>query len=57
MDINDLRAVSTVLAFVAFIAMVAWVYSSSRKQDFEEAGRLPLDDDEPEAREARGPTE
>ena len=53
MDINDLRSISTVLAFVAFIVMVRWVYSASRKQAYEEAGKLPLDDDEPAVGEAQ----
>jgi len=45
MDINDLRSVMTVLAFLAFIGIVAWAYSGRRKQAYEEAARLPLDDD------------
>ncbi len=45
MDINDLRSVMTVLAFLAFCGIVAWAYSGRRKQSFEEAARLPLDDD------------
>ena len=42
MDINDLRAVIAVLAFVAFIGIVVWAYSSKRKRDFDEAARLPF---------------
>jgi cytochrome c oxidase cbb3-type subunit 4 len=42
MDINDLRAVITVLAFVAFIGIVVWAYSRKRKHDFDEAARLPF---------------
>ncbi len=47
MDINDLRSIFTVLVFGAFIGIVAWAYSSKRKQAFDEAARLPLDDDAP----------
>ncbi len=47
MDINDWRSLFTVLAFAIFVAIVVWAYSSRRKQAFEEAARLPLDDDEP----------
>ena len=42
MDINDLRVVITVLAFVAFIGIVVWAYSRKRKHDFDEAARLPF---------------
>lgn len=47
MDINDLRSAATVLAFFAFIGIVWWAYSDRRKQAYEEAARLPLDDDSP----------
>lgn len=47
MDINDLRSIFTVLVFLAFIGIVVWAYSSKRKQAFDEAANLPLDDDEP----------
>jgi cytochrome c oxidase cbb3-type subunit 4 len=30
---------------VAFLAIVVWAYSSKRKARFDEAARLPLDDD------------
>jgi cytochrome c oxidase cbb3-type subunit 4 len=47
-DINTLRALSTLLVFVAFIGVVFWAYSSKRKQAFDEAANLPfLDDDMP----------
>jgi len=45
MEINDLRPLGTVLAFLAFIGIVAWVWSGKRKNAFDEASRLPLDDD------------
>jgi cytochrome c oxidase cbb3-type subunit 4 len=45
MDINDLRSLFTVLAFVAFVGIVWWAYSDRRKVAYEEAARLPLDDD------------
>ena len=47
MDINDLRSLFTVLAFVAFIGIVWWAYSDRRKQTYDEAAMLPLDDDSP----------
>jgi cytochrome c oxidase cbb3-type subunit 4 len=36
----------TAALFVTFIGIVIWAYSSTRKKDFDEAARLPLDDDE-----------
>ncbi len=42
MDINDLRAVISVLAFVVFIGIVIWAYSRKRKRDFDEAAMLPF---------------
>lgn len=47
MDINDLRALFTVLAFTVFIGIVWWAYSDRRKKAYEEAAKLPLDDDSP----------
>jgi cytochrome c oxidase cbb3-type subunit 4 len=45
MDLNDLRALWTLLSFIAFVAIVAWAYSGARKPRFEQAARLPLDDE------------
>jgi len=46
-DINDLRSLFTVLAFIAFIGIVWWAYSDRRKKTYDEAAMLPLDDDSP----------
>ena len=34
----------TVVVFVIFIGIVFWAYSSKRKEGFDEAARLPLED-------------
>ena len=47
MDINDLRAGFTVLTFVLFVGLVWWAYSDRRKAVYDEAARIPLDDDLP----------
>lgn len=47
MDINDLRALFTVVTVVMFVAIVWWAYSSRRKPAFDEAALLPLEDDPP----------
>jgi cytochrome c oxidase cbb3-type subunit 4 len=38
-------AVGTVLAMVAFLAVVAWSWSGRRKSAYDAAARLPLEDD------------
>ena len=40
------HAYFTVIMLLVFIGIVLWAYSSRRKQDFEEAARLPLTDKE-----------
>ena len=58
MDILTLRAVITVVAFVTFLAIVAWAYSARRRSRFEEAAWLPFEsDDAPDSgRFGRGDT-
>ena len=46
MDINDLRALTTVLSFAVFVGILVWAFLKRNAQDFEEAARLPLDLDE-----------
>jgi cytochrome c oxidase cbb3-type subunit 4 len=45
MDINDLRGLSTVLLFIAFVGLCFWAYSSRRKAEFDEAASLPFADE------------
>ena len=40
----------TVVLLLAFIAGVIWAWSGKRRKDFEQASRLPLDDDDQEKR-------
>jgi cytochrome c oxidase cbb3-type subunit 4 len=53
MDVNDLRALSTVLAFTAFIGIVWWAWHRKSQKGFEEAARLPFADDERDDRTTR----
>ncbi len=46
MAVVTFHAVWTVVLFVIFIGIVLWAWSSKRKKRFDEAARLPLDDDE-----------
>lgn len=46
MDINDLRALITLLLFIAFIGIVWWAYSSKRKRSFDAAANSVFDEDD-----------
>ena len=45
MEINLLREIVTVVSFATFAAIVAWAVSPGNGKRFEEAARLPLDDE------------
>jgi cytochrome c oxidase cbb3-type subunit IV len=48
MDINLLRSLVTVAGFIGFVGILVWAYLPSRKEQFDEAARLPfLADQEP----------
>jgi len=53
MDMVVLRSVMTLLAFVVFLGIVAWAWSARRKADFDEAARLPFDNEDDELSPAR----
>lgn len=44
-DINTLRSIATVASFITFIGILAWAYSRQNATDFEEASRLPFEQD------------
>lgn len=54
MDVNDMRALSTLLAFIAFIGIVWWAYRRRSQKGFDEAARLPFADDEQHNRTVGG---
>jgi cytochrome c oxidase cbb3-type subunit IV len=45
MDITTLRIFATLASFVTFLAIVAWACSRRNAARFEEAARLPFDQD------------
>ena len=51
MDAGFLHGVWTAALLAVFAAIVVWAWSGRRKRDFDEAARLPLDDDADEATE------
>ncbi len=46
MDVNDLRAVTTVVMFLAFIGIVGFALARHRRAGFDEASRVPFLDEE-----------
>lgn len=46
MSISFVQTVWTVVAMVFFIAIVIWAWSGKRKKDFDEASRMPLEEDD-----------
>ena len=40
------HAFFTVLLLVIFVGIVVWAYSSKRRKDFDEAARLPFQDEQ-----------
>jgi cytochrome c oxidase cbb3-type subunit IV len=44
-DINTLRSIATVAGFITFIGILLWAYSGRNAADFEEASKLPFEQD------------
>lgn len=49
MDVNTFRILVTLVSFAVFIGIVAWAWSRRNRSRFDEAARLPLEDDAPPA--------
>ena len=49
MDVNDLRSVTTLLMFAAFVGIVAWAWAGHRRARFDDAAQVPFMDDLPAA--------
>jgi cytochrome c oxidase cbb3-type subunit 4 len=47
MNIGTVRGLITLALMLAFLGLVIWAYSKRRKTDFDEAARLPLEEDLP----------
>jgi cytochrome c oxidase cbb3-type subunit 4 len=45
MDVNTLRGLITIVAMLAFFAIVWWAYRSANRRRFEEDARLPFADE------------
>jgi cytochrome c oxidase cbb3-type subunit 4 len=46
MDINDVRGLGTIFALFSFLCIVAWAYSTRRKDRFEDDGMIPFMDED-----------
>jgi cytochrome c oxidase cbb3-type subunit 4 len=45
MDITSLRIIATVISFATFVGIVFWAWSGRNAAPFEEAARLPFEQD------------
>jgi cytochrome c oxidase cbb3-type subunit 4 len=45
MNLAGIHSILTVVMFLLFIGIVVWAWSAKRKRGFDEAARLPLEDD------------
>ena len=45
MDVNILRALLTAACFAGFIGIFVWAWSARQRERFDEAARLPFEDD------------
>jgi cytochrome c oxidase cbb3-type subunit 4 len=49
-DPGDLFGLWTLLVLIVFLAIVVWAFSKKRRKRFEEAARIPLEEDKPTTR-------
>jgi cytochrome c oxidase cbb3-type subunit 4 len=45
MDINTLRIAATLACFAVFVGILVWAYSRSQRAAFDQAARIPFDQD------------
>ena len=45
MNFSLIHSIWTVLLFILFIGIIVWAWSAKRKRGFDEAARLPLEDE------------
>jgi cytochrome c oxidase cbb3-type subunit 4 len=45
MDLPTFHSIWTVLTVIAFVFIFAWAWSGKRRQSFDDAARMPLEDD------------
>jgi cytochrome c oxidase cbb3-type subunit 4 len=45
MDVNILREIATVVSFTTFVGIIAWACLRRNRAGFDEAARIPFDQD------------
>jgi cytochrome c oxidase cbb3-type subunit 4 len=45
LDINTLRSLATVVSLLTFVGIIVWAFSDRNSADFENAAKLPFDQD------------
>lgn len=45
MDLNDLRSTVTVVSLLTFLGIIVWAWSKRNKASFDEAEKLPFNDE------------
>ncbi len=45
MDITTARIVATLVSFLTFLVIAAWAYARRNRERFDEAARLPFEQD------------
>jgi cytochrome c oxidase cbb3-type subunit IV len=45
MDVTTLRIAATLASFITFLGIVWWAYSRANRARFDEAGRIPFQQD------------
>ena len=45
MDINIVRSITMIVGLVAFIGIMLWAWSAKNKERFDEAAKLPFEQD------------
>lgn len=45
MDVNTLRILATLASFAAFVGIWGWAWARSNRAGFDEAGRIPFQQD------------
>lgn len=46
MDIGTIQSIWTIIVMVIFVGIVVWAWNGKRKQTFDRASMIPLDDDD-----------
>jgi cytochrome c oxidase cbb3-type subunit 4 len=57
MNMDIIRAAALIMLMIGFIGLWIWAWSNKRKPEFDQASRMPLEDDTPGVTTNNGPKE